>query len=75
VSALLGTALAVMVAFARVYRGLHYPSDVFAGALLGLACLTIAGVAVRSAAARVHSRDAISADDERPGVDTVRSRA
>jgi membrane-associated phospholipid phosphatase len=35
------------IGFARVYRGMHYPSDVMAGALLGLAALGVAVVAAR----------------------------
>lgn len=64
VSALLGTAFAVTVGYARVYRGLHYPSDVFAGALLGLACLTIAAIAVRAAGSRADHGVGTNADDE-----------
>jgi membrane-associated phospholipid phosphatase len=48
-SALVAVAIAVTVGFSRVYRGLHFPSDVFSGALLGLACLTVAALAVRAA--------------------------
>jgi len=36
------------VGFARVYRGLHHPTDVFVGLLFGLACLAVAGLAVRA---------------------------
>lgn len=36
------------VGFPRVYRGLHHPSDIFAGAALGLAALAAALVAARS---------------------------
>jgi len=57
-SAIIGTAFAVTVGFARVYRGLHYPSDVFVGALLGLACLAVAVVAVRAAPPRARRRAA-----------------
>jgi undecaprenyl-diphosphatase len=39
--------LAAAIGFARVYRGMHHPSDVVAGALMGLAALGVAVVAVR----------------------------
>src|SRR5829696_3809175 len=39
------------VAFSRVYRGMHHPSDVLAGMVLGIACLVVAAVASRAAAA------------------------
>ncbi len=37
----------VVVASARMYRGMHYFSDVFVGALVGLGCIVVAVVAVR----------------------------
>jgi undecaprenyl-diphosphatase len=43
--AVVGTAI---VGFARVYRGSHSLVDVLAGVMLGLACLAVAAVAVRS---------------------------
>jgi undecaprenyl-diphosphatase len=39
----------VAVAFSRLYRGMHHPTDVIAGALLGLACLYVAHRAVAEA--------------------------
>ena len=35
--------LVVVVALSRLYRGMHYPSDVVAGALLGMAWLWVTG--------------------------------
>ena len=43
---------ATTIGFARVYRGLHHPTDVFAGALLGVGCLVVAVIAVRAFAIR-----------------------
>jgi membrane-associated phospholipid phosphatase len=47
---IVSAAIASLVGFARVYRGLHHPTDVFVGALFGLACLAVAAIAVRSVA-------------------------
>jgi undecaprenyl-diphosphatase len=57
--------LPLLIAFARVYRGMHNPTDVFAGALLGLMALVgaiFAGRVWSAADARRHV-------PERPGVE------
>lgn len=51
-----GLALAVLLAFARVYSGVHYPTDVAAGLVIGVAIDTIVVVVFRrtlTAAARL----------------------
>ena len=62
-SAFLAVAAATLVGFARVYRGLHYPSDDFVGALFGFACLTLAAVAVRIASVRAARAAGAGVDD------------
>jgi undecaprenyl-diphosphatase len=44
----LAAAIVLVVATSRVYRGMHHPLDVLAGALLGVGCLVMALVAVRA---------------------------
>lgn len=46
ISWLLALAAGPIVAFSRVYRGMHHPSDVLVGFLLGATCVAIAYVAV-----------------------------
>jgi membrane-associated phospholipid phosphatase len=48
VSGIIAVLATAVVGWARVYRGMHHPSDVVAGALLGLAVLGVAIVAVRA---------------------------
>ena len=63
ISWLVVVAATVAVGFGRVYRGMHHPSDVVAGALLGLAVLGVAVVAVRM------GRMALAARRQPPVVD------
>ena len=52
----LAVLLATAIGFARIYRGMHHPSDVIAGALMGLAALGVAVVAVRIGQAAAERR-------------------
>jgi undecaprenyl-diphosphatase len=38
----------IIVATSRVYRGMHNPTDVVCGALIGMGCLAVGYVAVRT---------------------------
>jgi undecaprenyl-diphosphatase len=47
-SYVVAVAVVVLVGFGRVYRGMHHPTDVFVGALLGIGCLVVAVLVVRA---------------------------
>jgi membrane-associated phospholipid phosphatase len=44
-------AIPLLVALARMYRGMHHPTDVTAGLLIGVGCLVVALTAARAAGA------------------------
>lgn len=48
---LVAIAVPLLVALARMYRGMHHPTDVAAGLLIGIGCLVIALLAARAAGA------------------------
>jgi undecaprenyl-diphosphatase len=48
---LVAIAIPLLVALARMYRGMHHPTDVTAGLLVGVGCLVIALTAARVAGA------------------------
>jgi undecaprenyl-diphosphatase len=56
-------ALPVFVAFSRLYRGMHHPLDLFAGALIGIGAVLVLLFACRAAgvAGLAHSPDRIRA--------------
>lgn len=47
----IAVAIPVLVAVSRMYRGMHHPTDVAAGALVGIAALVVALAAARAAKA------------------------
>lgn len=57
-----------VVAFSRVYRGMHHPTDVMVGLVIGVSCVAIAFLAVRawvgSTANRDHVRGAHSLEEK-----------
>jgi membrane-associated phospholipid phosphatase len=46
----------IIVATSRVYRGMHNPTDVMCGALIGAGCVIVGYVSVRAALADAHER-------------------
>jgi undecaprenyl-diphosphatase len=56
----------IAVAIARVYRGMHHPTDVMAGALMGGGCLLVALFVARTVAAALEHR--VQAAPSLPGL-------
>jgi membrane-associated phospholipid phosphatase len=53
---LIAIAIPLLVALARMYRGMHHPTDVAAGLLVGVGCLIVALTAARAAGAAARER-------------------
>jgi membrane-associated phospholipid phosphatase len=61
---------ATAIGLARVYRGMHHPSDVIAGALLGFAVLAVAFVAMRAGERATAERHRLHAPTPERSLDT-----
>ena len=61
-AALVGAAVPLTIAASRVYRGMHYPTDVLAGGLLGAIWLTVVIFYVRTHDAGGSRDAAVDAD-------------
>jgi undecaprenyl-diphosphatase len=70
-AAVLAATISGLVGFARVYRGLHHPTDVLVGALFGLGCLAVAAIAVRSVAPKSSVTHPSNAGRVRPQRDSA----
>jgi len=58
-------AVPVLVVYARLYRGMHHPSDVVAGVLNGLTCAVVGWSWLRRTPARDEERAAVTAASDR----------
>jgi undecaprenyl-diphosphatase len=56
------------VGLARMYRGMHFATDVFAGVFLGVACLVVATLTVRAVSRAVAARRSAQPDPDVQGV-------
>jgi membrane-associated phospholipid phosphatase len=54
---LVGVAIALFVAWSRMYRGMHYVTDAGAGVLMGLAALAVIVFVARATRAAARRRD------------------
>ena len=59
IAVVLGVAIPMFVAWARMYRGMHHLSDVVAGLLMGLGAIVILVFAARAARASTDRRDGV----------------